>query len=173
MVYMDMFNSEDIFNKDLYPAYTNMVRGIRNKAIYTPVRNKIEKLRQLVRKTYKIVHDLYIEYRNADIEIIESILGRIDYLAQEMEDLIDEILSEKMPPGEDSETFKLYLARILDEAIYNIDNDTGTLLFEINHGDEYGIDYYQFEDELVKFLEGTERALKEIDNSLGEILRRI
>ena len=170
---MDMFNSEDIFNKDLYPAYTNMVRGIRNKAIYTPVRNKIEKLRHLIRKTYKIVHDLYIEYRNADIEIIESILGRIDYLAQEMEDLIDEILSEKMPPGEDSETFKQYLRRILYEVIYNIDNDTGILIFDIEHGDEYNIDYNQFEDELVKFLEGTEIALKEIDNSLGEVLRRI
>ena len=170
---MDMFNREDIFNKDLYPAYTNIVGGIRNKAIYTPARNKIEKLRQLVRKTYRMVHDLNIEYRNADIEIIESILGRIDYLAQEMEDLIDEILAEKMPPGEDSETFKQYLRRILYEVIYNIDNDTGALIFDIEHGDEYNIDYNQFEDELVKFLDGTERALKEIDNSLGEILRHI
>jgi hypothetical protein len=148
---MDMFNREDIFNKDLYPAYTNIVGGIRDRAIYAPVRNKLEKLKQLVRKTYRLVHDLDIEYRNADIEIIASMIGRIAYLAEEMEDLIDEILSEKMPPGEDSETFKQYLRRILYEVIYNIDNDTGILIDEIKHGDEYGIDYNQFEDELVKF----------------------
>ena len=173
MVYMDMFNREDIFNRDLYPAYTNIVGGIRDRSIYTPARNKLEKLRHLVRKTYRIVHDLNIEYRNADIEIIASILGGIDYLAQEMEDLINEILTEKMPPSPDSETFKQYLRRILYEVIYNIDNDTAALIFEINHGDEYGIDYDQFEDELVKFLDGTERALKEIENSLNQILRRI
>jgi len=173
MVYMDMFNREDIFNKELYPAYKNIVGGIRDRSVYTSVRNKIEKLRQLVRKTYRMVHDLSVEYRNADIEIIASMIGRIDYLAQEMEDLIDEILSEKMPPGEDSETFKQYLRRILYEVIYNIDNDTGALIFDINHGDEYNIDYYQFEDELVKFLDGTERALKEIDSSLNEILRHM
>jgi len=173
MVYMDMFNREDIFNKDLYPAYTNIAGGIRDRSIYTPVRNKLEKLRQLIRRTYKIVHDLRVEYRNADIEIIAGMIGRIGYLAEEMEDLIDEILSERMPPGPDSETFKQYLARILDEVIYNIDNDTDALIFDIRHGDEYGIDYYQFENELVKFLDGTERALKEIENSLNQIFRRI
>jgi len=170
---MDMFNREDIFNKDLYPAYTNIAGGIRDRSIYTPVRNKLEKLRQLIRRTYKIVHDLRVEYRNADIEIIAGMIGRIGYLAEEMEDLIDEILSERMPPGPDSETFKQYLARILDEVIYNIDNDTDALIFDIRHGDEYGIDYYQFENELVKFLDGTERALKEIENSLNQIFRRI
>jgi len=170
---MDMFNREDIFNRDLYPAYTNIVGGIRDRSIYTPARNKLEKLRQLIRRTYKIVHDLRVEYRNADIEIIAGMIGRIGYLAEEMEDLIDEILSERMPPGPDSETFKQYLARILDEVIYNIDNDTDALIFDIRHGDEYGIDYYQFENELVKFLDGTERALKEIENSLNQILRRI
>jgi hypothetical protein len=173
MVYMDMFNKDNIFNNELYPAYTNIVGGIRDRTIYASVRNKLEKLRQLIRKTYKIIHDLSIEYRNADIEIIYSIIGRITYLAQEMEDLIDEILAERMPPGNDSETFKQYLRRILYEVIYNIDNDTGTLMFDIEHGDEYNIDYNQFEDELVKFLDGTEIALKEIDNSLGEILRHI
>ena len=173
MVYMDMFNREDIFSKDLFPAYTNMIGGIRDRSIYAHVRNKLEKLRHLVRKTYKIVHDLSIEYRNADIEIIAGMIGRIGYLAEEMEDLIDEILSEKMPPSPDSETFKQYLRRILYEVIYNIDNDASALIYDIEHGDKYGIDYYQFENELVKFLDGTERALKEIDNSLGEILRRI
>ncbi len=102
MVYMDMFNRDDIFNKDLYPAYTNIVGEIRDRSIYTPVRNKLEKLRQLIRKTYRIVHDLRVEYRNADIEIIADMLARIGYLAEEMEDLIDEILKERMPPGEDS-----------------------------------------------------------------------
>lgn len=170
---MDIFNREDIFNKDLSPAYTNMIGGIRDRSIYAPVRNKLEKLRQLIRRTYKIVHDIGIYYRNADIETIAGMIARVGYLAEDMEDLIDEILSEKMPPGEDSETFKQYLRRILYEVIYNIDNDTGTLIDEINHGDEYGVDYYQFEDELLKFVYGTERALKEIDNSLGEILRHI
>jgi hypothetical protein len=170
---MDMFNRDDIFNKDLYPAYTNMAEEIRDRSIYAPVRNKLEKLRQLVKRTYKIVHDLSIEYRNADIEIIAGMIGRIGYLAEEMEDLIDEILEEKMPPGEDSETFKQYLRRILYEVIYNIDNDTGALIFDIEHGDEYGIDYYQFENELVKFLDGAERALKEIEASLNRILGHI
>jgi len=168
-----MFNREDIFNKDLYPAYIHIVGGIRDRSIYAPVRSKLEKLRQVIRKTYKLVHDLRIEYRNADIEIIYSIIARIDYLAQEMEDLIDEILAERMPPDRDSETFKQYLRRVLGEVIYNIDNDTSTLIFEIEHGDEYGIDYYQFEDELVKFLDGTERALKEVETSIDAILRSI
>jgi len=170
---MDMFNREDIFNKDLYPAYTSIVGGIRDRSTYTPVRNKLEKLRQLIKRTYKIVHDLSIEYRNADIEIIAGMIGRIGYLAEDMEDLIDEILSERMPSGKDSETFKQYLRRILYEVIYNIDNDTDILIDEIRHGDEYGIDYNQFEDELVKFLDGTERALKEIDSSIDRILRSI
>jgi hypothetical protein len=170
---MDMFNREDIFNKDLYPAYTNIVGGIRDRSIYAPVRNKLEKLRQVVRKTYKLVHDLNIGYRNADIEIIYGMLLDIDYLAQEMEDLIDEILKERMPPGRDSETFKHYLRRVLGEVIYNIYNDTDALIFDIRHGDEYGIDYYQFEDELAKFLDGTERALKEVEASINQILRRI
>jgi hypothetical protein len=170
---MDMFNREDIFNKDLYPAYTNMIGGIRDRSIYAPVRNKLEKLRQLIKRTYKIVHDIGIYYRTTDIETIAGMIGRIDYLAQEMEDLIDEILEERIPPSPDSETFKQYLRRILYEVIYNIDNDTGILIDEINHGDEYGIDYYQFEDELLKFVYGTERALKEVEASIDEILRRI
>jgi len=90
-----------------------------------------------------------------------------------MEDLIDEILSERMPPGEDSEAFKQYLRRILYEVIYNIDNDTGILIDEIRHGDEYGIDYNQFEEEFLKFVYGTERALKEIEASLNRILEHI
>jgi len=170
---MDMFNKRNIFDKNIYPAYRNIVGGIRDRSTYTLVRSKIEKLRQLIKRTYKIVHDLSIEYRNADIEIIAGMISRIGYLAEDMEDLIDEILSEKMPPGEDSETFKQYLRRILYEVIYNIDNDTDILIDEIRHGDEYGIDYNQFEDELVKFLDGTERALKEIDSSLNEILRHM
>ncbi len=173
MVYMDMFNREDIFNRSLYPPYTNIVREIRDRSIYAPIRNKLEKLRQLVRKTYKIVHDLRVEYRNADIEVIASMILRIKYIAEEMEDLIDEILKEIMPSGKDSETFRYYLNRILYEVIYNIDNDTGALIFNIEHGDEYGIDYDQFEDELVKFLDGTERALKEVDATIDRILRSI
>ena len=170
---MDMFNSEDIFNKDLFPAYRNIVGGIRDRSIYAPARNKLEKLRHLIRKTYKIVHDLGVEYRTADIEVIYGMIGKIGYLAEEMEDLIDEILSERMPPGEDSEAFKQYLRRILYEVIYNIDNDTGILIDEIRHGDEYGVDYYQFEEEFLKFVYGTERALKEIEASLNRILEHI
>jgi hypothetical protein len=171
MVYMDMFNREDIFNRDLYPPYTDITRGIRDRTIYTPVRHKLEKLRRLIRKTYEIVHELDIYYRNLDIEEIAGMLGRIDYLAEEIEDLIDEILKERMPPSEDSEALKNYLNRINYEVIMNIDNDASTLLFDIEHGDEYGLDYDTFEDELVKFIDGTERALKEIENSLNEILR--
>jgi hypothetical protein len=173
MVYMDMFNREDIFSRDLYPAYTSIVRGIRDRSVYDSVRNKLEKLRQLVRRTYKIVHDIGIYYRTTDIETIAGMIARVGYLAEDMEDLIDEILSERMPPGEDSEAFKQYLRRILYEVVYNIDNDVGALIEDIRNGDEYNIDYKEFEDELFKFLNGAERALKEIDSSLSEILRRI
>jgi hypothetical protein len=170
---MDMFNREDIFNSELYPPYTQVVKGIRNGSDYVSIRSKLEKLKKLIRRTYEEVHDLGIYYRTIDIETIAGMIARIEYLAEEMDDLIDEILEERMLPGRDSETFKHYLRRIKYEVIENIENDTSTLIFDIEHGDEYGIDYYQFEDELLKFVYGTERALKEIENSINGILSRI
>ena len=168
---MDMFNREDIFNNKLYPAYTNIVRGIENRSIYAPIRNKLERLRKLIAKAYEEVHRLSIYHPTSDIETIYGMIGRINNLAEEIEDLIDEILAEKMLPGRDSETFKQYLRRIKYEVIMNIENDAAALLFDIEHGDEYGVDYYQFEDELIKFIDGTERALSEVGSSIREILR--
>ncbi len=173
MVYMDMFNRGNIFSRRLYPPYTSIAGEIGIDIISASIRNKLRRLRRLVIETYETVHDLYIGYRNADIEIIASMIGKIAYLAEEMEDLIDEILAERLPPGRNSEMLKHYLNRIKYEVIMNIENDTGILLHYINHGHEYGIDYYKFERELVKFLNGTERALKEIENSLNILLRSI
>jgi len=173
MVYMDMFNNENIFNRRLSPAYSNMVGGIRDKSIYSNVRNKLERLRELVAKTYEEVHRLSVYYHTADIGDIYSMIVRIGDLAEEMEDLIDEILEERMPSGRDSEIFKHYLRRIKYEVIMNIENDTSALIYDIEHGDEYGIDYYQFENELIKFIDGAERALTEVGKSIRELLRYV
>ena len=170
MVYMNMFNNENIFNKKLAPAYTSIAGGIRHIAFSPSVRSKLERLRRLVKKAYEMVHELSVYYHTTDMETTYGMLVRIGYLAEEIEDLIDDILKERMPPGEASETLRWYLNRINYEVFMNINNDVDAFIFDMEHWDEYNIDYYEFERELFKFIDGTERALKEVENSLNTIL---
>jgi len=164
MVYIDIFNKNNIFNKG------SIIGEIKDKSIYISIKNDFEDIKQFIEDIYKMVYKLKMEIRNISIKEIYNILlyinSRADYIGYPIDRIL--FLIEKIPPNKNIEAFKQYLKWIKSEISDKLYYGINEFIEYIRDEDEYGLDPF-FKQDLIKFLNNFDGILEEIKNTLNKI----
>ena len=157
------------FDDEIFPPYRKLTRDVAISE-YRSIRSKFEVLRRLVKETYDQLNRLepYTSYNGRHEEYTTAaynILNKIYKLSEEMDNLIGDIIIEsKEVPHKDIDNFEWYLKRVQYEIFENIMADTSTLK-------DYIINNYLPLNELYEFIEGTRKALREVEKMIEEVLQ--
>ena len=172
---MDMFNRRNIFDKNIYPAYRNIVEDV-NISEYKSLKSKFERLRELTREIshqinmldqYTSYNGRYEEYTTATYNILTKIYN----LSEEADDFIGDIIIEARESHYNNiESFEWYLKRMEYEIFEAI---MGDALHLINYIEKGYVTTLEFLTELNDFVRGTRRALREVERMIDEVLRHI
>jgi len=162
------FNEKD-FDNEIYPAYRNIVGNTRDMSEFAHIRSDFKVLRVFIKDIHEQLdqlenHIYFRDYRRYRYSIY-AILGKIEDLIEAMNETIGRIkIKIKKVPG--YQTFEYYISRVQLEVIEPILGDTKTL-------EHYIEQKYDISAELPKFIEGTRKALREVERMIDEALQRM
>ena len=168
---MVRFDSRD-FDEDIYPSYSNIIRGTGNLSSYSNIRDKIEELKIYIKRVNEELDKLEqlsdISYADF-MTIVYDTLGKIERLSEEMDNIIGEIVN-KMSYERENSRFRWYLNRIQIEVIEDIlMNNASTIRLHMKQG----LDIAGLSAELYPFIRKAKRELREVERSINLILRSI
>jgi len=159
------FNEKD-FDNEIYPPYRNIVNDIEDMSKFVYIRSDFKVLRVFIKNIHEQLDQLenYVYFRDYGRYrySIYAILGKIEDLVKAMDETIGRIkIKIKKVPG--YQTFEYYISRVQLEVIEPILGDIKTL-------EHYIEQRYDISPELPRFIEGTRRALREVEKMIDQVL---
>ena len=155
------------FDNEIYPPYKDIAKDIENMSEFAHTRGDFKVLKVFIKKVHEQLDQLenYIYFRDYKRYrySIYAILGKIDDLIEAIDETINRIKTEvKEVPR--YQTFEYYISRVQLEVIEPLMGDIKTFEHYIEQG-------YDISDELPKFIEGTRKALREVEKMIEEVLQ--
>jgi len=159
------FNEKD-FDNEIYPAYRNIVNDIEDMPKFVHIRSDFKVLRVFIKNIHEQLDQLenYIYFKDYERYrySIYAILGKMEDLINAINETIGRIkIKIKKVPG--YQTFEYYISRVQLEVIEPILGDIKTL-------EHYIEQRYDISPELPRFIEGTRRALREVEKMIDQVL---